>query len=56
MVVRNLKHSLLNAGPASPGGELVVGQNGDSGRPQKKTRVGVLISGTGVCFVQSFLF
>ncbi|TMS11704.1 Trifunctional purine biosynthetic protein adenosine-3 [Larimichthys crocea] len=47
VVVRNLKHSLLNAGPASPGGELVVGQNGDSGRPQKKTRVGVLISGTG---------
>lgn len=51
VVVRNLKHSLLNAGPASSG-ELVVKQNGgchgDSSAPPKKTRVAVLISGTGV--------
>lgn len=51
MVVRNLKHSLLNAGPASSG-ELVVEQNGschgDSTTPRKRTRVAVLISGTGV--------
>lgn len=44
MVVRNLKHSLLNAGPASSG-ELVVKQNGSM--PHRRTRVGVLISGTG---------
>lgn len=47
MVVRNLKHSLLNAGPASSG-VLGVNQNGDSNTPHKRTRVAVLISGTGV--------
>lgn len=45
MVVRNLKHSLLSAGPASSA-ELVVEQNGNT--PHKRTRVAVLISGTGV--------
>lgn len=44
MAVRNLKRSLLNAGPAS-GGESVVEQNGSTQR--KRTRVAVLISGTG---------
>lgn len=44
VVVRNLKHSLLNAGPASSG-ELVVEQNGST--QHKRTRVAVLISGTG---------
>lgn len=51
MVVRNLKHSLLNAGPASSE-ELGVKQNGgchgESSTPHKRTRVAVLISGTGV--------
>uniref|UniRef100_A0A4W6DIJ9 Trifunctional purine biosynthetic protein adenosine-3 n=1 Tax=Lates calcarifer TaxID=8187 RepID=A0A4W6DIJ9_LATCA len=51
VVVRNLKHSLLNAGPAF-GGELVVEQkngcHGDISTPRKRTRVAVLISGTGV--------
>ncbi|CAJ1086756.1 trifunctional purine biosynthetic protein adenosine-3 [Xyrichtys novacula] len=51
VVVRNLKHSLLKEGPASIEEEAVVGENdgchGDNGTPQKKTRVGVLISGTG---------
>uniref|UniRef100_A0A8D0AR07 Trifunctional purine biosynthetic protein adenosine-3 n=1 Tax=Sander lucioperca TaxID=283035 RepID=A0A8D0AR07_SANLU len=51
VVVRNLKHSLLNVGPAS-GGELGVEQNsgwhGNSSTPRKRTRVAVLISGTGV--------
>ncbi|XP_018549014.1 trifunctional purine biosynthetic protein adenosine-3 [Lates calcarifer] len=50
VVVRNLKHSLLNAGPAF-GGELVVEQkngcHGDISTPRKRTRVAVLISGTG---------
>ncbi|XP_035533717.1 trifunctional purine biosynthetic protein adenosine-3 isoform X2 [Morone saxatilis] len=50
VVVRNLKHSLLNTGPA-PSGELVVEQHGgchgDSSMPQKRTRVAVLISGSG---------
>ncbi len=50
MVVRNLKHSLLNEGPASSG-ELIVEKNGgchgDSSTPRKRTRVAVLISGTG---------
>ena len=45
MVVRNLRHSLLSAGPASSA-ELVVEQNGTA--PRKRTRVAVLISGTGV--------
>ncbi|XP_068612385.1 trifunctional purine biosynthetic protein adenosine-3 [Brachionichthys hirsutus] len=40
VVVRNLTRSLLNAGPAPR-----AQQNG--GVPQKKTKVGVLISGTG---------
>lgn len=51
MVVRNLKHSLLNAGPVSSG-ELGVerhnGSHGDTSTPCKKTKVAVLISGTGV--------
>ncbi|KAM9327412.1 trifunctional purine biosynthetic protein adenosine-3 isoform 2-T2 [Pholidichthys leucotaenia] len=50
VVVRNLKHSLQNAGPAS-NVEMGVEQNGgchsDSIAPQKRTKVGVLISGTG---------
>ncbi|KAI3366010.1 hypothetical protein L3Q82_009839 [Scortum barcoo] len=50
VVVRNLTHSLLNAGPASSA-ELVVEQNGgchgDSSTPRKRIRVAVLISGTG---------
>lgn len=44
MVVRNLRQSLVQGGvsvPAEPAG----GQNGSA--PQKKTRVAVLISGTG---------
>lgn len=53
VVVRNLKHSLLNVGPAS-GGELGVEQNsgwhGNSSTPRKRTRVAVLISGTGVFY------
>lgn len=44
VVVRNLKHSLLNAGSTSSG-ELTVKQNGSV--PRRRTRVGVLISGTG---------
>lgn len=44
VAVRNLKRSLLNAGPAS-GGESVVEQNGST--RHKRTRVAVLISGTG---------
>lgn len=44
MVVRNLKHRLLNAGPAT-GAELVVEQNGNT--QHKRTKVAVLISGTG---------
>uniref|UniRef100_A0A8C4ESU4 Trifunctional purine biosynthetic protein adenosine-3 n=1 Tax=Dicentrarchus labrax TaxID=13489 RepID=A0A8C4ESU4_DICLA len=49
VVVRNLKHSLLNAGPA-PSGEFVEqngGCHGDRSTPQKRTRVAVLISGSG---------
>ncbi|KAK9523808.1 hypothetical protein VZT92_017698 [Zoarces viviparus] len=48
VVVRNLKHSLQNAGPA-PSGELGVEQNSgcDNNTPHKRTRVAVLISGTG---------
>uniref|UniRef100_A0A7N5ZUD1 Trifunctional purine biosynthetic protein adenosine-3 n=1 Tax=Anabas testudineus TaxID=64144 RepID=A0A7N5ZUD1_ANATE len=51
VVVRNLKHTLLNAGAASSA-ELELEQNGgchgDSSTPGKRTRVAVLISGTGV--------
>jgi len=43
VVVRNLRPSLLNGGPA-PRGESAV----DGNAPLKKTRVAVLISGTGV--------
>ncbi|XP_078099620.1 trifunctional purine biosynthetic protein adenosine-3 [Sander vitreus] len=50
VVVRNLKQCLLNVGPA-PGGELGIEQNsgyhGNSSTPRKRTRVAVLISGTG---------
>ncbi|KAK5891104.1 hypothetical protein CgunFtcFv8_018395 [Champsocephalus gunnari] len=50
VVVRNLKHSLMNAGPVSSG-ELAVNQNegshGDGCTPRKRTKVAVLISGTG---------
>ncbi|XP_026217256.1 trifunctional purine biosynthetic protein adenosine-3 isoform X2 [Anabas testudineus] len=50
VVVRNLKHTLLNAGAASSA-ELELEQNGgchgDSSTPGKRTRVAVLISGTG---------
>ncbi|KAM4602292.1 trifunctional purine biosynthetic protein adenosine-3 isoform 2-T2 [Polymixia lowei] len=49
VVVRNLEHS-LRGGP-SPGGEVEARQNsgchGDNGTPHKRTRVAVLISGTG---------
>ncbi|XP_056883499.1 trifunctional purine biosynthetic protein adenosine-3 isoform X3 [Takifugu flavidus] len=44
VVVRNLKHSLLKAEPACSDGMAV---NQDSSAPHKRTRVGVLISGTG---------
>ncbi|XP_061683679.1 trifunctional purine biosynthetic protein adenosine-3 isoform X2 [Syngnathoides biaculeatus] len=43
VVVRNLDHSLLNAGPASKNGSCLS----DSSIPHKRTKVGVLISGTG---------
>ncbi|KAM3585583.1 uncharacterized protein V6R79_021693 [Siganus canaliculatus] len=50
VVVRNLKHSLLNVGPVSSG-EVALKHNGgchgDSSTPPKRTRVAVLISGTG---------
>ncbi|KAK5847514.1 hypothetical protein PBY51_016635 [Eleginops maclovinus] len=50
VVVRNLKHSLLNAGPTTCG-EVPVnhngGSHGDSSTPRKRTKVAVLISGTG---------
>ena len=54
MVVRNLKHSLMNAGPVSSG-ELAVNQNegshgNGSSTPRKRTKVAVLISGTGELF------
>lgn len=44
MVVRNLKHCLLNAGPAARA-ELVVEQKGNT--QHKRRKVAVLISGTG---------
>ncbi|KAF0045911.1 hypothetical protein F2P81_002440 [Scophthalmus maximus] len=50
VIVRNLRNSLLNAGPASGGelgGELNNGCHGDISTPRKRTRVAVLISGTG---------
>ncbi|XP_024150158.1 trifunctional purine biosynthetic protein adenosine-3 [Oryzias melastigma] len=43
VLVRNLNQSLTKAGPA----EQKDGYHGNSTTPQKKTRVGVLISGTG---------
>ncbi|KAF7665146.1 hypothetical protein LDENG_00154100 [Lucifuga dentata] len=49
VVIRNLKHSLLHTGPASTG-ELEKqngGSHGDSSTPHKRSRVAVLISGTG---------
>lgn len=48
MVVRNLTHSLLNGGPPSSG-ELDVKDIG-GGTTHKRTRVAVLISGSGVWF------
>lgn len=45
VVVRNLKHSLLNGGPASSGEN--GGCHGNSSTPHKRTRVAVLISGSG---------
>lgn len=54
MVVRNLKNSLLNAGQAS-NKEVAVEANGgchdNSMVPRKRTKVGVLISGTGVFLI-----
>lgn len=44
MTLRNLKHSLLKAEPPSSEG-MAVKQN--SSAPHKRTKVGVLISGTG---------
>uniref|UniRef100_A0A3Q2D3C4 Phosphoribosylglycinamide formyltransferase n=1 Tax=Cyprinodon variegatus TaxID=28743 RepID=A0A3Q2D3C4_CYPVA len=55
VVVRNLKQSLLNA---SAGGQLEAegsGCLGNSITPCKRMRVGVLISGTGVCQI-TFIF
>lgn len=46
MVVRNLKHSLLKVEPACSDGMAV---NQSSSTPHRRTKVGVLISGTGVC-------
>ncbi|KAM7365541.1 hypothetical protein PAMP_016459 [Pampus punctatissimus] len=50
VVVRNLEHTMLNAGPASSK-ELGAKQSGDchgnKSTPHKRTRVAVLISGTG---------
>lgn len=46
MLVRNLKSNLLKAEAASSEG-IAVNQN--SRTPQKRTKVGVLISGTGEC-------
>lgn len=43
-MVRNLKHCLLNTGPAA-GAEPVVEQNGNA--QHKRRKVAVLISGTG---------
>ncbi|KAA8579480.1 hypothetical protein FQN60_006573 [Etheostoma spectabile] len=57
VVVRNLKHSLLNVGPASSGGEMGVEHNGGCHGnitiPRKRTRVAVLISGTEIVVVIS---
>lgn len=50
VVVRNLKYNLLKAEAASSEG-IAVNQN--SSTPQK-TKVGVLISGTGECPVTAF--
>uniref|UniRef100_A0AAX7VLQ1 ATP-grasp domain-containing protein n=1 Tax=Astatotilapia calliptera TaxID=8154 RepID=A0AAX7VLQ1_ASTCA len=54
VVVRNLKNSLLNAGQASSK-EVAVKANGgchdNSMVPRKRTKVGVLISGTGVFLI-----
>lgn len=47
VVVRNLKQSLLQGG-SSVAAEPAAAQNGTT--PQKKTRVAVLISGTGEIF------
>uniref|UniRef100_A0A3Q3L4C8 Trifunctional purine biosynthetic protein adenosine-3 n=2 Tax=Mastacembelus armatus TaxID=205130 RepID=A0A3Q3L4C8_9TELE len=46
VVLRNLKHSLLNAEP-SYRGESETEQNDGCSTPHKRTRVAVLISGTG---------
>ncbi|XP_061745528.1 trifunctional purine biosynthetic protein adenosine-3-like [Nerophis ophidion] len=43
VAVRNLKHSLLSGGPASKNGNCL----GDISTPHRRTKVGVLISGTG---------
>lgn len=51
MVVRNLKYNLLKAEAASSEG-IAINQN--SSTPQKRTKVGVLISGTGECPVTAF--
>lgn len=47
VVVRNLKQSLTNAGLDSGAPEKNGGCHGDSSTAHKRTRVGVLISGTG---------
>ncbi|XP_058468283.1 trifunctional purine biosynthetic protein adenosine-3 [Solea solea] len=49
VLVRNLSNSLLNAGSVVVWGEKGVEQenNGDTSTPRKRTRVAVLISGTG---------
>lgn len=47
VVVRNLKHRLQGGGPA-PSGEVGVNQNVGFHCKDKRTRVAVLISGTGV--------
>lgn len=48
VVVRNLKQSLINA-ESGASGEILLEKNGheDNSMPRKRTRVGVLISGTG---------
>uniref|UniRef100_A0A673C5N2 Trifunctional purine biosynthetic protein adenosine-3 n=1 Tax=Sphaeramia orbicularis TaxID=375764 RepID=A0A673C5N2_9TELE len=48
VVVRNLRQSLTNAGLKSGAAEKNGGCHGDSSTARKRTRVGVLISGTGV--------
>uniref|UniRef100_A0A673BYX1 Trifunctional purine biosynthetic protein adenosine-3 n=1 Tax=Sphaeramia orbicularis TaxID=375764 RepID=A0A673BYX1_9TELE len=47
VVVRNLRQSLTNAGLKSGAAEKNGGCHGDSSTARKRTRVGVLISGTG---------